>query len=270
MPASSAAPFGSSGPKYRLHTQHAERLQSGVARDGPQAGPEGGMDADARKRVEDPRQRALHRWRRRHRTRGGDIELDRRNDAAGPQHRSLRLQHRRGVGHVHQHETRDDGVVRATRRRLVDVADCEAHALELPLPRADRRLRHGVRRAIDSEDFSGGAYELGKDECHVSRAAAKVEHAHSLANPRSLEQHPRRGPEHRSLVIEPFELRRITAQRILAFGRSHRCLLQPLRKTTFPLEPRHHHRQDHGDTPLQIGPPICSTYSPRSRMSREP
>jgi hypothetical protein len=113
----------------------------------------------------------------------GDVELDRRNDAAGPQYRSLRLQHCRGIGHVHQHETRDDGVVRAPRRRLLDVADREPHALELPLPRADRRLRHGVRRTIDSEDFSRGADEVGNDECHVSRGATKVEHAHPSRMP---------------------------------------------------------------------------------------
>jgi hypothetical protein len=85
--------------------------------------------------------------------------------------------------------------------------------------------KYGVRRAIDADDFARGADDLGNDEWRVSRAAAKIEHAHSLANAGRLEQHPRRRPEHSSLMIEPFELRGITAQRILAFGRSHRCLL---------------------------------------------
>jgi hypothetical protein len=88
---------------------------------------------------------------------------------------------------------------------------------------SDRRLRDGLGRAIDAEDLTGGAYQVGHDECRVARAAAKVEHAHSFANAGSLEQHPRHGPEHPSLVIEPFELRRIAAQRILAFGRGHRA-----------------------------------------------
>jgi hypothetical protein len=62
----------------------------------------------------------------------------------------------------------------------------------------------------------------------VARAAAKVEHAHALANAGSFEQQSRRGSQHLSLVIEPFELRRIAAQRywlsVVVIGASYsRC-----------------------------------------------
>jgi len=47
--------------------------------------------------------------------------------------------------------------------------------------------------------------------------------------PRHLEQHPRRGREHPSMVIETLELGRIAAQRILAFGHRH-CVFSRYKK----------------------------------------
>ena len=53
------------------------------------------------------------------------IELDRRDHAAGAQHASLRPQHRCGIGHIYQNQPPDDRVEGPVRRWVMDITGNE-------------------------------------------------------------------------------------------------------------------------------------------------
>jgi hypothetical protein len=95
-----------------------------------------------------------------------------------------------------------DSVMSPTVKRTRSRWPCRARTVAFPTASAERSMPWHLASVAD---------EVGKDECHVSCATAEVEHAHSATNAGGLEQHARRGRKHPSLVIEPFELRRVAA-----------------------------------------------------------
>jgi hypothetical protein len=105
-----------------------------------------------------------------------------------------------------QDQPLDDGVVRAARRPVFNVALHELHLRQATLSGPQPGPGQRIRGVVDADHGAAEAHQVGGHERDVPGAAAYIQHPHAGPDARLGEDHPRRRGHRRALGLQADQL----------------------------------------------------------------